>query len=109
MAAPLVSLETRQGVSTSRLTNKKINSTKTGGVAPGDSTKIRAKNTAGKLPSPRGRQVNNEERWIFTALRFNVYVIFFKEIILSVLSLLYLHCTQLWVLSNKRSYTKNKS
>lgn len=75
---PLLSLQTRRGVSTSPLTNRKTNSTKTGGEVPGDSTRIRRKNTAGKPPSPRGRQVNSEEQWILMAIRFNVYV-FFKE------------------------------
>ena len=76
---PLLSLQTRRGVSTSLTTSRKINSTKTGGAVPGGSTRIWVKNTVGKLPSPRGRQVNSEEQWILMAIRFNVYVFFFKE------------------------------
>lgn len=81
---PLLSLQTRWGVSTSHITNRKINSTKTGGGVPGGSTRTRAKNTAGKLPSPRGRQVNSEEQWILMAIRFNVYV-FLRRILRLVL------------------------
>lgn len=76
---PLLSLQTRREVSTSPITNQKINSTKTGGAVPGVSTRTRVKNTAEKLPSPRGRQVNSEEQWILMAIRFNVYVFFKKD------------------------------
>ena len=75
---PLLRLQTRRGVSTSPIINRKTNSTKTGGEVLGDRTRIRVKSTVGKPPSPRGRQVNSEEQWILMAKRFNVYV-FFKE------------------------------
>lgn len=75
----LLSQETHRGVITSHITNRKINNTKTGEGVLGDSTRIRAKNTVGKLPSPRGRQVNSEEQWILMAMRFNVYVFFKKD------------------------------
>ena len=73
--APLGRLLTRPEISTNRTTNKKQNSTKTGGVAHGGNTRTRGKNTAGKPPNPSERQANSEE-WIF-----NVYVIF-KRIVL---------------------------
>ena len=74
----------RDSLLTSRTTNRKINNSKSGGGAPGGNTRIRARNTAGKLPRPRGRQVNSDDQWILMAMRFNVYVYFLKEQILHV-------------------------
>ena len=71
--ARLVRLLTLWEISISRTINKSQSSTKTGEVAPGDNTRTRGKNTAGKPPRPSGRQVNSEEQWIF-----NVYVLFSK-------------------------------
>lgn len=71
--ARLVRLLTLREINISRTINKSQSSTKTGEVAPGDNTRTRGKNTAGKPPRPSGRQVNSEEQWIF-----NVYVLFSK-------------------------------
>ena len=71
--ARLVRPLTLREISIRRTINKSQSSTKTGEVVPGDNTRTRGKNTAGKPPRPSGRQVNSEEQWIF-----NVYVLFSK-------------------------------
>lgn len=64
-SAPQVKHLTRPELSFNLTTNRKLNSSKSGGEVPEVNTKTRGKSTAGKLLSPNGRQANSEEKCIF--------------------------------------------